>query len=365
MNIRLDRKSRLTLTAQVTEALRQLIVGGAAKAGDTLPSHQSMARQLGVSTRVIRAAFGELSRLGYVEVRPRLGCRVLAPGKGKNRGVVLFVADEGMSSAFWTGVFVRELRRRLRRHGCGLVEAYVGQPSEGCRAYVELDAALQQPLAAILVFHDAPRVMEKVVASGVPYVILGTHEYVHPTYCGIVRFDVAAAVPKFVQHCLKARIRHVVQVGFGDTIDAVPALCAAGVTAERFSIEPRKGCSVREGVGLAALDEMYRRYSQPKARLPEVFLLTDDCLAVGALSALNRLGVRSPEDVGIVVFQTAGDRLVYQRTLTRIEQDPRLDAACVAKALAYVLKGERVPSGLSAASYYVFGETFPAGKDVR
>ena len=59
--IRLDRNSRFTLTAQVTEALRQIIAGGVLKPGDRLPSHLELARRLGVSTRVARESFAELA----------------------------------------------------------------------------------------------------------------------------------------------------------------------------------------------------------------------------------------------------------------------------------------------------------------
>ena len=357
LRIRLDRKSRFTLTAQVTEALRQIIAGGVLKPGDRLPSHLALAKQLGVSTRVIRESFDELSRLGYVEVRPRLGCRVLSPGKGRIGGAVLFVSAESMASAFWTGVLVRELRRRLRRWGCSFVEAYVGT---GTRAYVELDEALKRPLAVVLVSHDDSDVMERVSRSGIPFVILGTREYAYPSYRGLIRSGCAAAVPDFVRHCIRAGVRHVVQVGFGDSIDAVPALRAAGVKAEWLLVKPRGGCSVREGVGLAALDVMYERYSKPGAALPDVFFLTDDCLAVGALSALNLLGVRSPDDVKIAVFQVAGDGLVYQKSLTRVEQDPKADAATVARGLKCILDGKPLQAGLFMASRYVFGETFPA-----
>lgn len=360
--IAIDRKSRFTLTAQVVESLRQMIEGGVLKPGDRLPPHLKIARQLGVSSRVVRSAETELSKLGLVEVRPRIGSRVMVPAKDGKSGMILFVVSEVMAANFWTGEFIREFRRRLRAIGCGCADVYVRDAAEGPSAYREFDEALRRPHAAVLVFHEDAYVMERLGDSEIPFAVLGAHEYSYGSYRGLLKFNVSAAVPDFVRHCIRDQVKSVVQVGFGDSIDAVPALRRAGVAAERFRIDPRKGCNIREGLGLAALERMFRRYGDRSEKLPDVFFFTDDCLAVGALSALNRLGVKSPEDVGVVVFQVVGNRLVYQRELTRIELDPKRDAALAVRAMKLVLQGRRVPSGMEVSSRYAVAETFPKRK---
>ena len=75
---------------QVKEDLRRLIVSGALRAGDKLPSVRELAGQLAINPNTIQRAYRELEAEGYI---------VSVPGKGS------FVARDGAA---------REQRKRER-----------------------------------------------------------------------------------------------------------------------------------------------------------------------------------------------------------------------------------------------------------
>ncbi len=87
LRIRLSGRSGESSTAQVSRQIREMIEGGRLKAGDTLPSEDSLAEQLGVGRKVVRSAYGKLVKDGLlVRDFPR-NKRVAGPrGGGKASG---------------------------------------------------------------------------------------------------------------------------------------------------------------------------------------------------------------------------------------------------------------------------------------
>jgi GntR family transcriptional regulator/MocR family aminotransferase len=80
------RDGRRTLGAQIEEQLRQAIREGALRADTRLPSTRDLARQLGVSRRVVVDAYAQLASEGYLDLRqgarPRVSQAVAVAGAG-------------------------------------------------------------------------------------------------------------------------------------------------------------------------------------------------------------------------------------------------------------------------------------------
>ena len=64
-----SRDGAATLGAQIEEGLRQAIRTRAVKPGAAVPSTRDLARQLGVSRRVVVDAYGQLAAEGYLSLR--------------------------------------------------------------------------------------------------------------------------------------------------------------------------------------------------------------------------------------------------------------------------------------------------------
>ena len=67
------------LFAHVVEHLGNQVVGGAFKPGHTLPNEAELGRALGASRSVVREAVKSLAAKGLLELRTRIGTRVLPP----------------------------------------------------------------------------------------------------------------------------------------------------------------------------------------------------------------------------------------------------------------------------------------------
>ncbi len=86
LRIRLSGRAGESSTAQVSRQIREMIEGGRLKAGDTLPSEDGLADQLGVGRKVVRSAYGRLVEEGLlVRDFPR-NKRVAGPKGGRSRG---------------------------------------------------------------------------------------------------------------------------------------------------------------------------------------------------------------------------------------------------------------------------------------
>ena len=85
---KVDRESKLPLYDQIERNLRELILSGTLKVGQTLPSEWDLAQLYGVSRLTVRKALDELVRQRWLSKRPGVGTFVtkpavtsIAPGK--------------------------------------------------------------------------------------------------------------------------------------------------------------------------------------------------------------------------------------------------------------------------------------------
>ncbi|HVD00048.1 MAG TPA: FadR/GntR family transcriptional regulator [Candidatus Dormibacteraeota bacterium] len=74
---------RRRLPKQVADGLRGLLVTGAYKPGDRLPTESELARRFGVGRNTLREAVGQLEMLGVIEVLQGGGTFVRSPDAGR------------------------------------------------------------------------------------------------------------------------------------------------------------------------------------------------------------------------------------------------------------------------------------------
>ena len=162
----------------------------------------------------------------------------------------------------------------------------------------------------------------------------------------------------FVQHCVRAGVRRVVQVRFegNDTPDAKAALAARRIRCGWITVPRMDGLGRYEGIERSA----YREFmGLSKSSMPDVFLFWDDFVAQGALTAFLERGIRIPDDVKVVTLSNKGLGPVYPDPLTRFECNAAEAGEKVAAyALSLLAKGRISPPPVISPCY-VFGRTFP------
>ena len=352
----IDRNAAGSLVDKVADGIRQAILSGAYRGGDTLPSREEIAEALGVSTRVPREACTRLIREGFLISRPRIGVKVLARGARIWRGRILFVIRDTMATSYYGGVLANELRKRFVRAGYLFSCVTLGTSRRGVPELQLLDIALSQSADLVIVNDETEAIVRRVSSSGVPFVVFGYREHDDPGCQGVVRQSIFSALPEVAKAFAAAGVRHVTQFSFSDDSNsAVGELKRRGIETETVWLHPEVGFGIQETLMRLAQAEVIRRYG--KGRLPEAFLFLDDFIAVGALTGLLSLGYVAPRNFRCATLANTGFGPVYPVSLARMEIDPRDHAEKLAAFVLAHLAGDPIPAGASIGARFVPGES--------
>jgi DNA-binding transcriptional regulator YhcF (GntR family) len=355
-----SRDGRATLTESLYRAVDRAIAEGKYREGDVLPPRGLLARHLGVSEHVVRAALSRLQAEGKVVARPRLGVRVLPQGaKRTSRGTVLMVRHEGLRGSYSWGVTDAVLRQTFEDSGLRYETAFVSRSARG-----RMDAlAKALDLAPEVVIYradtlrtaDAERLIGR---SGRPYVYSGFGTPRFANCVGRYFEDFSSARADFLSACAKSRVMSVCQIGFGPDriLDMMPDFLRCGASAERIDVGTQRDFGDLESVQRAAMDAMNRRLRS--GHLPELLFFTDDYVATGALTALLERGVRIPRDVKVATIANRGFGPVFPKHLSRIEFDAAESAHILAANVVAWSETGRYPDSAVYSPRYVVGETF-------
>ena len=172
-----------------------------------------------------------------------------------------------------------------------------------------------------------------------------------------IRFSAEEAIGNFVQHCVRAGVKRVLQVRFdgNDTPDAKEALAAKGIKSQWMTVPRMDRLGRYEGIERAAYNAFM---DLSRSAFPDVVLFWDDFVAQGALTAFLERGLKIPHDVKVVALSNRGLGPVYSEALTRFECDATETGEKVAAYVLGLLAKGRLPQLPVVAPHYVFGRTF-------
>ena len=365
---RFDGTRRSGLSDQLADGLRQAILTGSIKPGETLPTILEWAKILGVSIRVPEAAIARLVSEGLVVARRRRGCVVAERGNAPNwRGHVLVVVPDD-DACYYSNVQLGCVRARLSAAGY-LVTSLTVLRREGTAESFDYDLAplefaLRQSVdLAVLIFNYRRTGIARAVArSGVPFVEFADAEPCRLKGCvGSVCLDKATAMRQLEERCRAAGVSRVMQVGaYASNYDADFFRKMKGVKFSNWRTERNiADFGVNESMVRGAMESFRRRLAE-KGRnwLPELFYFTDDHVTTGALMALLEAGIRVPDDVRVVTMANWGLGPVFPVSLTRLEMNPYTHGDALAQMALDYLK-YRTPQGRrSVPLQYIEGESF-------
>ena len=141
----IDRSDWRSLVEQLKDGLREAIVSGYYRPGDTLPSYRELAPLLDVSEIVTKAALKQLAAEGLVTARPRIGTVVRDLGEKRWKGRVLLVT-RGVGCGYYENVFAAVLRGLLANDGWLCAQVSVKWPYRaGCADLSELKVMIAHP----------------------------------------------------------------------------------------------------------------------------------------------------------------------------------------------------------------------------
>ena len=361
---RIDRNRPRSLVGQMTDGLRDAIVSGFYKPGDTLPTIHEWTRMYEVSIRVPEGALANLVKEGYVVTRPRHGCIVQPqPGKRVWRGHVVMVRPADVHSHM---VFSQLLAMEERLSLAGyLVTTVVVRNDENDRVVLaELNEELSRNVSLAVAVGNRKRVLGCLRKSKVPFLHLGFDESAATGCIGHVGMSWDAARDEFAAHCSRAGIRHVAVIGKTcvrhGVVEKLEALgirvslveVAAELGPERVENLERETCR--------ALDRLFDGCG--RKWLPDLIYIEDDYQAIGALFSLLSHGVKMPDDVFFATVKNFGNGPALPISITRIEFNPAEAGKAAGEAAVQFLDGKNFSCDAAAGIRYIVGDTFPESK---
>ena len=365
---RIDRNRPQSLVGQMTDGLRDAIVTGYYKPGDTLPTIHEWTRMLEVSIRVPEGALANLVKEGYVVTRPRQGC-VVQPRNGRRvwRGHVLFVRPVDIRSHFVSEeIFAAE--ERLSLDGYLVTTVVVRRGERGTFDLSGLEQEMSRNISLVIIFGDQLQILDFLSKSGKPFIHVdfgrvGFGRGVPPKkgFIGHVAMSSSVATENLVEHCVRAEIRHVSVVGkVEDRHVAAAMLEARGIRVSLVEVDAAFGPRRVENLEretCRALDRLFDEHG--RKWLPDLVFVEDDYQAIGALFSLLSHGVKIPRDVFFATTRNFGNGPEMPMALTCIEFAPAVAGAEVGRAAVRFLGGGDFSYDGTLAFRYVIGESFP------
>ena len=354
----IDRSSTCALADQVTEKLRQAIVTGHYKPGDTLPTVRELAKSLGVSIRAPLVALKRLQDEGLVMPRSRTGSVVLQTGANVWRGNVLMIIP-GLIPGYYFSIIEAVLGKRLLDAGYLPSSLSIPGSSHSGFELSQLRVMVRQKISLAVLLGGSREIEALLDESGVPFVVFGPRSR-FPNCVGRVASDSGSALKDLVELCREKGVRSIVQASKTDEdLFSAKDLRKAGIRVENWVEKAQASdCPRAEPVMRKGMEMFLRRYGEEGAKLPDAFLLCDDYFSAGALTALLSLGVRVPENVKVVASANVGMGPCFPKQLTRIEKDPMAIADVIADGVLEYFATGRFPRRLSVRSVFRRGLTF-------
>lgn len=351
-----NRDDARSLLDQVTDGLREAIVGGYYAPGDVLPSSHELVPLLGVSRIVTKNALARLAAEGYIASHVGTRSTVRDTGAKRWRGHVVFVCPE-KDFGFFQTVFGESLRTGLNRAGYLFTRATVESGGGQCD-FPLLDAALARSADLVAVLYEHPAIFRHLTALKVPFVAVAQCAATPRGAAGFTRLDYELAVPDFAKACKAAGVARVVDFRWDHLLcDAAPLLRASGLDARRTLLRPDLSHGQLIGVERAGRAAMERLIAGGRLPHDAVLFFADDYLARGALAALSYAGLKTPEDIRVATWANAGLGPDYPRELSRMEIDPVRAGGAVAAAVLEYLETGVYPEGIVIGPRWIGGET--------
>ena len=356
----LDPAAEETLTEQLAENLRRAIANGICKPGDRLPGIREMAKLCGTSVQVPVDALKMLADEGFVKARPRIGCVVLGKNRKVWQGRILMV-HVGAHSNYGQNVFCGEVASLLGAANWRVGHFYV--PRQGPE-YLDLKSfakVLSEKYDLVLLPAYDPPVVRIVQDSGHPYMLLSAQvgESKGTGCIGNMAWTDSQAIADFAAHCREADVHRVLVVRFEECFYAdLNRLSAEGIGVEYLHIDGEMSVLRAESFSRNAYEVILKGIAGRRKSRPDLIYFADDYLARGGLWALERLGLRVPEDIKVVSLSNYGNAPFYPKPLTRFEHNHFAYAAKTARAILRYLRSGRMPATVLCALRYVRGETF-------
>lgn len=301
----LDHSSRNSLTAQMTDALRQAIVSGRYHTGESLPTVREWMHMLGVCTHVPEAALARLAKEGLIIARPRHGCIVAPRNSSIFRGHVLLVMPPG-DYVHLANIMGWQLTRRLETAGYLVSRASSYITKNGKTDFARLRLALRQSVDLAIFIYESSDAAKCARQAGVPFVTIGNGFL--PGALANVQVNSSTAMESLIAKCHADGIRTIEIIAKSSPCDDANTrlLMSAGFKAKTTTLPIDPSIPRPESIMVTAINAFAKRFRHGVGHLPDLLFFDDNFLAQGAVPILMQCGLNIPQTIQLAMMSTHG-----------------------------------------------------------
>ncbi|UNK71259.1 LacI family DNA-binding transcriptional regulator [Microbacterium sp. H1-D42] len=286
-----------------------------------------------LTTRTRERVQAAIDQLGYV---PNESARQLRAGSGRTIALILLDA--------WLPYF-HELSRGVedvtREDGWSLFFSNSSRDATQEQRNIDMFEAHRARGIIIYPLGDVLPRLEQLSSRGIRSVIIGPSHASDAV--GFVPFDDRGGGRLAGAHLVELGRRRIAFLGDPDavsqTADRLAGLVDAAHTLAEIEVLPAPGLTIEAGV-----DAAQRIVARPAHLRPDAVFAANDMLAIGALTAFLRAGLRVPEDIAIIGFDDVAQAHETLVPLTTIRQPGYEIGRAAASALLSQLADPSAPA---------------------
>jgi len=307
---RLDILNPEPLYLQLKKNLKREIVQRGLGPGDKIWSEKELGEKCGVSAITVRKALADLCKEGWIYKRQGMGSYVtkrrqerdIADNQPKN--LAFIICNKISLDGFYSRV-LHGAERAANERGCHLLyhSIAIEEQTESFVSKIRELSKANNTVGLVITGIVPPSVVTAAKKGPLPYVLVGdiAQKRVTARKVNIVAFDDYGAVFEGMNYLISLGHR---KIGFLcgplryswwiQMFEAYKdALRGAAISWKRRLCVYCEMDTVEEGC--RAIDEIFSRNN-----LPTAIMATNDMLAVGAMKAIKRKGLKIPKDISVV-----------------------------------------------------------------
>ena len=287
---------------------------------------------ISISEETQQRVMDAIQTLGYY---PNLHAGILRGQK--TRMIAMMVAD--ISNPFYHPM-VRAVQDVARIHGYDVMLTNTDHMSEGEMHFVE--SVIRRPVDGLLMvpIHLTDADFERLLArTGVPVVVLGQHVN-HPQVDTVFGSDDRATFDGIKWLIQERGHKRIGFIGVTTSIAAGQRRKAAFIDALQDADLPMDPDLFEKGDWSPESGERAMQGFLSLPQPPTAVFAVNDLMAIGAMEAVQKAGLRIPEDIAILGFDNIQTALWVRPRLTTIAQYPAEIGRVMAEALFERLQGD-------------------------
>jgi DNA-binding LacI/PurR family transcriptional regulator len=302
----LSRDRRVAVYRQISGQIARLVSRGRLKPGERLPTHDDLAKDLGVHPLTVSKAYSELQARGLIKQQRGRGTFVRARVSGDaGSSVVILLPDWGEISrspdiAFMNNELLAGIEQRFRESQVGVRILTIPEDRAAPEAEIWSERIVRSHRGVIAYTPSYLSLITRVAQEGVPAVIM-QHRPDRADLVSSVIYDRKAAFQHVTEHLIRLGRRRISYLGvrgdehhFSDKFNGY----LSALEAHRLPYDP-----VTLMPAVSGDQESYRRAVESAVREKRIGdAIVVDAMHAGriALEVLTSLGVRVPQDVALV-----------------------------------------------------------------